>query len=364
MAANSFGTVFRITTWGESHGKAIGVVIDGCPAGLDIEESEINSALQLRAPGKNSYVSPRSERDQVQILSGVFQGKTTGTPISLLILNEDVDSSQYEPTKKLLKPGHANATYLEKYGVFDYRGGGRASARETACRVAAGAIAKKLLFYFGIELVAYVKQIGPIAANVEDLDDLEKMRSLINSSPLFCPDPCAAKQMMALIASSTSSGDSLGGVVEFLAVGSLVGLGDPVYEKLEANLAHAMLSIPATKGFEIGSGFKSVIMAGSEHNDAFALQEGKVRTKTNHAGGILGGIGNGMPLFGAVAFKPTSSIRKTQETLDISGENALFQQPNGSRHDPCVAIRAVPVVEAMLALVLVDAYLLNRCAHI
>lgn len=365
MAGNSFGTIFRITTWGESHGKAIGVVVDGCPAGLEIDEVEINAALAMRAPGKNGYMSPRMELDQAEILSGVFQGKTTGAPISLIIPNKDADPTKYESHKEFLKPGHANYTYLEKYGVFDYRGGGRASARETACRVAAGAIARKFLLHMGIEVMAYIKQIGEVEAIVAyEGGGLKQLSTLTKSNPVFCPDGGAANAMMALIEESKAWGDSLGGVVEFLAIGMTAGLGDPVYEKLEANLAHAMLSLPATKGFEIGSGFKSVAMAGSEHNDAFTHQEGKVQTKTNHAGGVLGGISTGMPLVGKVCFKPTSSIMKAQETVDLSGKNVVFQLPEGSRHDPCVAIRAVPVVEAMTALVLADSLLLNRCARL
>lgn len=364
MAGNSFGTIFRITTWGESHGKAIGVVIDGCPAGLDIEEAEINEALSMRAPGNSPYTSTRKEADQVEILSGIFEGKTTGAPISLMIPNKDADSSKYESTKELLKPGHANYTYLEKFGIFDYRGGGRASARETACRVAAGAIAKKLLLYFGIDSVAYIKQIETIEATIEEEEDLKTIRMLAHQNPVFCPDHTTAKQMMALIETSKTQGDSLGGIIEFLVVGLPAGFGDPVYEKLEANLARAMLSIPATKGFEIGSGFKSVLMSGSKHNDGFISENGKIRTTTNYAGGTLGGISTGMPLTGRVVFKPTSSIMKTQETVDLTGKSAIFELPLGSRHDPCVAIRAVPVVEAMVALVLADALLLNRCARL
>jgi chorismate synthase len=337
MASNSFGNIFRITTWGESHGKAIGVVIDGCPAGLEIDENEINAALALRAPGVNPYTSPRKETDKAQILSGVFEGKTTGAPISLLIPNTDADSSKYEPIKDLLRPGHANFTYIEKYGFFDYRGGGRASARETACRVAAGAIAQKLIERDGIIVTASIKQIGSVT------------------------DP---DEMMKLIEKAKSEGDSLGGVVEFEALNVPVGLGDPVYEKLEARLAFALMSLPATKGFEIGAGFSSVEMAGSEHNDAFMKDSGVTKTRTNNAGGTLGGISTGMPLVGRVAFKPTSSIRKEQETVTLSGEGAQFKLPEGSRHDPCVAIRAVPVVKAMVALVLADALLLNRCAKV
>lgn len=363
MASNSFGNIFKITTWGESHGKAIGVVIDGCPAGLEINDTEINAALALRAPGKNPYTSPRAESDKAEILSGVFEGKTTGAPICIIIPNKDVDSSKYEPIKDLLRPGHANYTYLEKYGIFDYKGGGRSSARETACRVAAGAIAKKFLDHKGIKLTAYIKQIGPIEA-VIDSNNIENLRTLTYQSPVFCPDPQATSAMTVLIEKAKAEGDSLGGIIEFAAFSVPAGVGDPIYEKLENNLAHAMMSLPATKGFEIGSGFKSVSMLGSEHNDVFTKDSGSVQTRTNYAGGTLGGISTGMPIVGRVAFKPTSSIMQTQDTLTISGEKASFNLPAGSRHDPCVAIRAVPIVEAMGALVLIDAILLNRCVKL
>ncbi len=363
MASNSFGTIFRITTWGESHGKAIGVVVDGCPAGLEIDENEINTALALRAPGRTPYTSPRTESDKAEILSGVFEGKTTGAPICIIIPNKDVDSSKYEPIKDLLRPGHANYTYLEKYGIFDYRGGGRSSARETACRVAAGAIAKKFLEHSGIQVTAYIKQIGAVEATIE-VTNFELFHTQTYQSPVFCPDPIATSAMTALIEKAKTGGDSLGGIIEFIASSVPAGLGDPVYQKLEANLAHAMMGLPATKGFEIGSGFGSVSMQGSEHNDLFTKYSGEVQTLTNHAGGTLGGISTGMPIIGRVAFKPTSSIMKSQDTLTISGEQASIQLPVGSRHDPCVAIRAVPIVEAMLALVLADAILLNRCAKL
>lgn len=363
MASNSFGSIFKITTWGESHGKAVGVVIDGCPAGLEITEQDINAALALRAPGNNPYTSPRKETDQAEILSGVFEGKTTGAPISIIIPNKDADPSKYEPIKNLLKPGHANFTYLEKYGIFDYRGGGRASARETVCRVAAGAVAKKLLEHSGIKLAAYIKQIGTASAEISDKNP-DAIRSSTYQSPVFCPDPEAAHSMMALIEKTKTEGDSLGGVIEFIALSVPAGIGDPVYEKLEAKLAQAMMSLPATKGFEIGSGFQSACMHGSEHNDQFVKENNKFKTTTNFAGGTLGGISTGMPIIGRVAFKPASSIIKAQNTVNISGEPETFQLPSGSRHDPCVAIRAVPVVEAMLALVLADAILLNRSARI
>jgi chorismate synthase len=359
MASNSFGDIFRITTWGESHGRAIGVVIDGCPAGLEIEEEEINTVLARRAPGR-AYTTPRVEADQAEIFSGVFEGKTTGTPISIIIRNKDADSSQYASIKNLLRPGHANYTYIEKYGIFDYRGGGRASARETACRVAAGAIAYKILRHYGIQISGYMKSVGDITANdlPESINDLQ---TATLNSPLFCPDPKACEKMRAAISQASDQGDSLGGVIEFRVEGLPVGLGDPVYEKLEANLAKAMLGLPATKGFEMGEGFAAAAMQGSTHNDAFINEKEGVRTQTNRAGGTLGGISTGMPLLGRVAFKPTSSIKKAQQTVDLSGNAAVFQLPENARHDPCVAIRAVPIVEAMCALVLVDALLRNRC---
>lgn len=363
MASNSLGTLFRITTWGESHGKAIGVVIDGCPSGLAISDEEINHELRKRAPGKNDYTTPRQEKDHAEIFSGVFEGKTTGAPISIIIMNKDADSSHYEPIKHLLRPGHANFTYTTKYGIYDYRGGGRASARETVGRVAAGAVAKKLLHAFSIHTCAYLKAVGDIQATVI-ASDLMQLRKLTESDPVFCPDQKAALLMMESIASAKATGDSLGGVVEFMATGLPIGLGDPIYEKLEANLAKAMLSLPATKAFEIGEGFRATLMQGSEHNDLFVESDQGIQTKTNHAGGTQAGISNGMPLLGRVAFKPPSSIQKPQPTLDLTGQPATLTLPQGSRHDPCVAIRAVPIVDAMCALVLADALLMNRCVKL
>ena len=361
MASNSIGNIFRITTWGESHGKGIGVVIDGCPAGLPLSEDDINVELSRRAPkGDNPYTTPRKEPDQAHLYSGIFEGKTTGAPISIIILNEDHDSSKYEPIKNLLRPGHANYTYLEKYGCFDYRGGGRASARETACRVAAGAVAKKLLCHYNIIPIAYIKSIGAVAMT-EGFTDIETLQRQRDDSQVYCPSPTAATTMMEVISTAKASGDSLGGVVEFVAHGLPVGLGDPVYEKLEANLAKAMLSMPATKAFSIGEGFAASTMRGSEHNDEFYAEEGHIKLSSNHAGGTLGGISTGEPLNGQVVFKPTSSIKAKQHSTTVDGENSDFQLPTGSRHDPCVAIRAVPVVEAMLALCLIDAILMNRC---
>jgi chorismate synthase len=353
MASNSFGHIFKITTWGESHGKAIGVVIDGCPAGIPISVEEINAELQRRSPGKSPYTSPREESDQAEIYSGIFDGQTTGAPISIIIPNRNQDRSKYEPIKDLLRPGHANYTYLQKYGVFDPYGGGRASARETACRVAAGAIAKKILQSHGIFPMAYIKEIAGITATIEALEQKELRQKILNS-PIFCPDGEAAFKMMEAIEQAKAVKDSVGGIVELRVDAMPVGLGDPVYRKLEAYLAEAMLSIPASKGFEIGSGFYGSRMFGSEHNDQFVRDGDRIYTKTNHAGGVLGGISNGMPLIARVAFKPTSSIGKEQMTLDSEGNEALLQLPEGSRHDPCVAIRAVAVVEAMAAIVLAD----------
>ena len=311
MASNHFGNLFRITTWGESHGKAMGVVIDGCPAGLELSDAEINAELSLRQPGRTAYVSPRGEKDAAEIYSGVFEGKTTGAPISIIIFNKDADSSKYDPIKDLLRPGHANFTYLEKYGIFDHRGGGRSSARETACRVAAGAVAKKLLALQGIQVAAYIKEIGGIAMSDCNWTDPTALLQATRKSPIFCPDEAAAEKMIKAIEQVKEEGDSLGGVIEAIGFNLPVGLGDPVYEKLEANLAKAMLSIPATKGFEIGSGFQAARMKGSEHNDAFIIGKDKQVTQaSNLAGGTLGGISTGMPLIIRVPFKPTSSIKK------------------------------------------------------
>lgn len=356
MGSNSFGKLFTVTTWGESHGPAIGLVIDGCPAGLPIAIEEIDTALARRAPGRSCYTSPRREADRAELLSGLFEGETTGAPIAIMIRNSDVDSAHYCPLQQLLRPGHANYTYLEKYGLFDYRGGGRASARETACRVAAGAVAMKFIASHGISVMAYLQQVGSIGM---ELASTMPVREAVYASPLFCPDPIAEEAMRLELKAALSEGDSVGGVVAFVAEGLPVGLGDPVYEKLEAKLAHLLMGLPASKGFEVGSGFGAASMRGAEHNDLFVASSGGVATKTNHAGGLLGGITNGMPLYGRVAFKPTSSIAQPQETLNLQGESCSFALAPGARHDPCVAIRAVPVVEAMVACALADALLLN-----
>ena len=362
MGSNRFGNLFQITTWGESHGKGIGVVIDGCPAGIPLSEKEINEELLKRRPGRNEYMTPRGEDDIAEIYSGVFEGLTTGAPISIVIHNKDADSSKYEPIKNLLRPGHANFTYLKKYGIFDYRGGGRSSARETAARVAAGAVARKVISE--VKLCAYVQEIGGISAHSTDHLSIEELQKKTLLSPIFCPDPVAAEKMMAAILEAKETGDSLGGIIECVAVGVPAGWGDPVYEKIEAHLAKAMMSLPATRGFEIGSGFAAARMKGSAHNDHFISEKGIIKTKTNHAGGTLGGITTGMPLVFRVAFKPTSSIERDQPTLTTDGKPALFNLPEGSRHDPCVTVRAAPIVEAMAALTLADAKLLNASANL
>lgn len=338
MASNKFGTHFQITTWGESHGKALGVVIDGCPAGLLLSEEDIQSELDKRAPGRSPYTSPRKEPDRVEILSGIFEGVTTGAPLSLVIWNRDVDSSPYEGLKHVLRPGHANYTYLVKYGQFDYRGGGRASARETVCRVAAGAVAKKVLETEGILFEGRVIEVGGMLyPTSESQKALEK---------------------------ALQEGDSLGGVTELIIRGVPAGLGDPVYEKLEANLAKAMLSIPASKGFEIGEGFQAAKSQGSLHNDCFIQGDQGIETATNHAGGTLAGISTGQPIVLRVAFKPTSSIKKEQETVTTEGEKISYALPFNARHDPCLALRTPAIVEAMGALVIVDAWLMNRLVKV
>jgi chorismate synthase len=354
MGSNSFGNIFRFTTWGESHGPALGVVIDGCPAGLLLSETDFLPDLKRRAPGQSSLTSPRNEPDLPKILSGVFDGKTTGAPISILIENRDVRSSDYTAVQQLLRPGHANFTYLAKYGCFDHRGGGRASGRETVCRVAAGVIAKKLLALYAIEVTAYISQIGAVMAT--ELSDLRQR----DESPVYCPDRAATELMCAELQKVKAEGDSLGGVVSFIANNVPPGLGDPVYEKLDARLAFALLSIPATKGFEIGSGFSGCQQKGSEHSDSFTKEGEKIITATNFAGGILGGISTGMPITGRVAFKPTSSVTKPLSTLTLEGEKAEFEMPKTARTDPCIALRGVVVVEAMTAVVLADALLMNR----
>ncbi len=364
MASNSFGIIFRITTWGESHGSAIGVIIDGCPAGLALNNEDINLELRKRRPGTSPYTSPRQERDQAEILAGVFEGQTTGAPLSIIIPTEDARPAAYESFKTLLRPGHGTFTYHAKYGVFDYRGGGRASARETACRVAAGAVAKKLLAVSGIQVAAYMRELGGIYLPAAPGDNLPALAQRVAASPLRCHDSSTEPALAALLASTIAAGDSLGGIVECLAQVP-PGLGDPLYEKLEARLAYAMLSIPASRGFELGEGFAAARQRGSAHNDTFICDEqGTLKPASNNAGGVLAGISTGLPLIFRVAFKPTSTIAQPQQTVDLGGNPATLSPGPLARHDPCVAIRAVAVVEAMAALVLADALLLNHRAQL
>jgi len=350
-----------MTTWGESHGPAMGVVLDGCPAGIPFSEEDLQRELVRRRPGGTLYTSPRKERDHAVILSGLWEGKTTGTPLSIMIPNEDVRPEAYAPIASLLRPGHGTYTYHQKYGHFDPRGGGRASARETVCRVAAGAFAKTLLAREGIRVLAFLSQIGPITKDWEETP-LETLAPLTTPEGIFCPDAALRTQMEAHLTHIMAQGDSCGGAVRFLVEGLPPGLGDPVYEKLEANLAKALMGLPASKAFEMGSGREAASMQGSQHNDLFCALSGPV-TSTNHAGGTLAGISTGMPLRGEVYFKPTSSINKPQATLALDGTSHTLTLPPGSRHDPCVAIRAVPVVEAMVAWVLADAWLCQRMAR-
>ena len=357
---NTFGHLFRITTWGESHGGAVGVVVDGCPPQIELDEAAIQFELDRRRPGQSHLTTSRQEGDAVEILSGVFAGKTLGTPISMLVWNKDARSAHYEHLKDLYRPSHADFTYQEKYGIRNWQGGGRASARETIGRVAAGAIAKQILRETAeTETLAYVKQIHTLAANVDaDTVTLES----VEASPVRCPDPLVSPKMAERIDQARRDRDSLGGIIEGVARNVPVGLGEPVFDKLKADLAKAMMSLPATMGFQIGSGFHSATMTGSEHNDPFFLQNDtgtpRIRTRTNHSGGTQGGISNGENILFQVAFKPTATIGKPQQTVDMQG-NAVTLQASG-RHDPCVLIRAPAIVEAMAALVLTDHLLRHR----
>lgn len=352
---NTFGAVFRITTWGESHGAAVGVVVDGCPAGLPLTEADVQRELNRRRPGQSSVTTPRRESDTVQILSGVFEGVTTGTPICMLVWNEDVDSSKYEPLKELYRPGHADFTYEAKYGIRDYRGGGRASARETVGRVAAGAVAKKLLETAGIRVVGFTRQLGGIRADRVELAEIER-------NPVRAPDAEAAKLMVEAIEVARQEGDSLGGIVELWGLGVPPGLGEPVFDKLDADLGKAMLSIPAVKGVEIGLGFEVARLRGSQSNDEFVTEGGRIVTRTNNAGGILGGISTGADIVVRIAVKPTSSIPKPQMTVDRHGKPVPVEVKG--RHDPTICPRVVPVAEAMMALVLADHWLRQRLARL
>lgn len=354
MSGNSFGDVFKVSTFGESHGAAIGCVIDGCPSGLEFDEAFIQSFLDLRRPGRNGHVSPRDEKDQFQVLSGIYQGKTTGAPIAIMIPNRNFDSSPYKPIENLLRPGHANFTYLEKFGIFDPRGGGRASARETAARTAAGAIALLILKHYGIQIDTYVTKIGNLEAKNWDCLD----------SDIFCPDSQLEPLMKRYLDELQKEGDSIGGIVTGIIKNAPIGLGEPVFDRFEAKLAHALLSIPATKGFEIGEGFQSCIFKGSEFNDPFLLKEGKIALGSNHSGGTLGGITTGEPIVFKTVFKPTSSIKKTQATLSLSGQPSSITLSANAKHDPCVAIRGCIVVKAMAACVTCDLLLKSRTSQL
>lgn len=359
MAGSSFGNVFRISTFGESHGAAIGVVVDGCPAGLPIDETFIQSELDRRRPGQSAIVTQRKESDTVQMLSGIFEGKSTGTPIAMVIPNTDARSQDYSHIADAFRPSHADFTWQSKFGLRDHRGGGRSSARETAARVAAGAIAKLFLLENGVSVSAYVSQVGHLKLG-QPYEALNLL--LTESNPVRCPDPDMAVQMEALIREVRKAGDTIGGVVSCVIQNCPAGLGEPVFDKLHADLGKAILSINACKGFEYGSGFEGVALRGSEHNDAFYNDGGVIKTRTNHSGGIQGGISNGMDIYFRAAFKPVATIVAEQESVNEQGEPAVVA--GKGRHDPCVLPRAVPIVEAMAALVVADHLLRGRGAKV
>jgi len=359
MAGNTFGHTFRLTSFGESHGKAIGGVIDGCPAGLEIDFDFINKELTRRRPGYSKLASERKESDTIEFLSGIYEGVTTGTPIGFIIRNSDTKSSDYDALKDVYRPSHADYTYDKKYGFRDHRGGGRASARETAIRVAGGAIAKTLLQKYQIKIQAYVSSVGSISL---DKSYKELDLDLTEQSQLRCPDLEISSKMRDLILEQKNAGDTLGGTITCIIKNVPAGLGEPVFNKLEANLAFAMMSINAVKGFEIGSGFDSSKMKGSEHNDIFTGDTGNISTLSNHSGGIQGGISNGQDIFFKVAFKPVATLKQRQDTVDKDGKQVKIEA--GGRHDVCVVPRAVPIVENMAALVLADFYLQNNNSRI
>ena len=357
--ASSFGQLFRITSFGESHGGGVGVVVDGCPARLPIAVDEIQRDLDRRRPGQSHLTSSRQEQDRAEILSGIFEGLTLGTPIAILVRNQDARPEAYEHLRDVYRPSHADWTYEAKYGIRNWQGGGRASARETIARVAAGAVARKLLStHFGVEVLAWVRRVHEVEAK---LDPGSVTLAAVESNPVRCPDPEAAAEMERRIDAARRRGDSLGGVVECVARGVPAGLGEPVFDKLEADLARALMSLPASKGFEIGSGFAGTLQTGIEHNDPFEPgADGRPRTRGNRSGGVQGGISNGEPVVVRVAFKPTATIRLAQDTVDREGRAAKLEAQG--RHDPCVLPRAVPMVEAMVLLVLADHWLRQRAA--
>ncbi|MBO0694648.1 MAG: chorismate synthase [Verrucomicrobia bacterium] len=358
---NTFGQLFRVTTFGESHGGGVGVVIDGCPPNLELSEPEIQHELDRRRPGQSKITTQRKEEDRCEILSGVFEGKTLGTPIAILVRNKDARPEDYSEVAEKFRPSHADFTYQAKYGIRNWQGGGRASARETVGRVAAGAVAKKILsmLYAEFEVVAYVAEIHDVVATIN--------RSAIKTKDtekniVRCPDAAAAKKMVSLIEQVRKEGDSIGGIIECVVRGIPPGIGEPVFDKLEADLAKAMLSIPATKGFEIGSGFAATRMRGSQHNDPFEVRDGKIRAATNNSGGVQGGISNGEEIYFRVGFKPTATIGREQKTVTRSRQQTRLAARG--RHDPCVLPRAAPIVEAMAALVLCDHALRQRAIGI
>lgn len=355
MAGSTLGNLFRISTWGETHGKGVGVVVDGCPAGLSLCEEDIQVFLDRRKPGQSKFTTQRKETDQVEILSGVFEGKTTGTPISMVVFNKDQRSRDYSAIKDCFRPGHADYTFYEKYGFRDYRGGGRSSGRETIARVAAGAIASKILAELGITINAYTKSIGTVEIDQSRFDLNE-----INNNAFYMPDKEAAKQAETYVQEKMRQQDSVGGVVECRTEGLMVGIGEPVFEKISANLARAVCSIGAVKGFEIGDGFDVATAAGSQNNDNFISEEGKIKKMTNHSGGTLGGMTDGDTLIFRAAFKPTPSISQTQKTVNIDKEN--IEIAIKGRHDPIIVPRAVVVVEAMAAITIVDMLFMNMTA--
>ena len=373
MSGNTFGTQFRITTWGESHGPAVGVVVDGCPAGLPLSEADIQVDLDRRRPGQSQVSTSRSEEDMVEILSGIFEGRTMGTPISMIVRNKDARSSAYDDIRNTPRPGHADYTYQAKYGLRDHRGGGRSSARETVGRVAGGAVARKLLAQAGIDVVGYVTELGGIKSSISSRSSvptpslsLSDLRSVVEGNPVRCPDQKAIALMLQAVEESRKEGDSIGGVAEILAVGVPPGIGEPVFDKLDADLAKALMSIGAVKAVEIGAGIECARMRGSGMNDPLAFikgTEGKVGFETNNAGGILGGISTGAPILCRIAVKPTPSISKMQRTVDlVTGDDAEIEIKG--RHDPSIPPRIVPVAEAMVALVLADHLLRQRSARL
>lgn len=358
MRGNSFGKVFKVTTYGESHGKAMGLIIDGCPSNLEIEIKEINYALSRRRPGQSKIVTQRKEPDQAEILSGVFDGKTTGTPISLIVYNKDHKSKDYSHIKDKFRPSHADYTYQQKYDIRDYRGGGRSSARETVARVAAGAIAEKYLQNKGIEIVAYVSQVGDIKMS----EQFSVTREKVDGNIVRCPDNLIAQKMIKHIEEIKKQGDTIGGMITCVIKGMPAGIGEPVFDKLHADLGKAMLSINAVKGFEYGSGFRSIGMKGSEHNDIFEKVGDKIQTKTNYSGGIQGGISNGMDIYFNVAFKPVATIMRDQKSIDLGSQETTVS--GKGRHDPCVVPRAVPIVESMTALTIIDHLLRQKTTNL